>query len=161
MKNKKVIFVTQAAMISAIYIILSVVFAAFGTKAIQLRLSEAMTILPIFTSAAIPGLFVGCLVSNMLSGCILPDIIFGSLATLIGAVGTYFLRKMHPLICTLPPMISNTLIIPFVLYYSYGEVLPIPYMMFTVGIGEILSCGVLGMILYNILKPFRGSIFKY
>ena len=160
MKNKKVMFVTQAAMIAAIYVVLGVVFAAFGTKAIQVRLAEALTILPVFTGAAIPGLFVGCVVGNMLSGCILPDVICGGLATLIGALGTYKLGRIHPILGTLPPIIANTLVIPFVLRYGYGDPLPIPYMMLTVGIGEVISCGVLGMILYAALKPMRSKIFK-
>lgn len=160
MKNKKVIFVNQAAMIGAIYVVLGVVFAAFGTKAIQVRLAEALTILPIFTGAAVPGLFIGCLVSNVLSGGILPDVICGSLATLMGALGTYKLGRIHPMLAPLPPIIANTLVIPFVLRYGYGEPFPIPYMMLTVGIGEVLSCGVLGMILYMALKPMRHRIFK-
>lgn len=160
MKNKKVMFVTQAAMIAAIYVVLGVVFAAFGTKAIQVRLAEALTILPVFTGAAIPGLFVGCVVGNMLSGCILPDVICGGLATLIGALGTYKLGRIHPILGTLPPIIANMLVIPFVLRYGYGDPLPIPYMMLTVGIGEVISCGVLGMILYAALKPMRSKIFK-
>ena len=160
MKNKKIIFVNQAAMIGTIYVVLGVVFAAFGTKAIQVRLAEALTILPIFTGTAVPGLFVGCLVSNVLSGCILPDVICGSLATLIGALGTYKLGRIHPILGTLPPIIANTIVIPFVLRYGYGEPFPIPYMMLTVGIGEVISCGVLGMILYAALKPMRSKIFK-
>ena len=160
MKNKKVMFVTQAAMIAAIYVVLGVAFAAFGTKAIQVRLAEALTILPIFTQAAIPGLFIGCLLSNVLAGAILPDVIFGSLATFVGAIGTYRLRKVHPILGTLPPIISNTIIIPFVLRYGYGEPFPIPYMMLTVGIGEVISCGVLGMILYTALKPVKEKVFK-
>ena len=159
MKNKKVMFVTQAAMIAAIYVVLGVMFSAFGTKAIQVRIAEALTILPLFTGAAIPGLFVGCLLSNVLSGGILPDVIFGSLATLIGASGTYKLRKAHPVLGTLPPILSNTIIIPFVLRYGYGDPLPIPYMMLTIGIGEIISCGLLGMILYMVLKPMKSRIF--
>ena len=159
MRNKKVLFVTRSAMIAAIYVVLNVVFAAFGTKAIQVRLAEALTILPIFTGAAVPGLFVGCLLSNLLVGGIMPDVIFGSLATLIGAVGTYKFRKVHPLFGTLPPILSNAIIIPFVLRYGYGEPLPIPYMMLTVGIGEIISCGILGMLLYMILKPVASRIF--
>lgn len=159
MKNKKVMFVTQAAMIAAIYVVLGVVFAPFGTKAIQVRIAEALTILPLFTNAAIPGVFVGCLLGNILSGCILPDVIFGSLATLIGAVGTRRLGRIHPMLGTLPPIIANIIVIPLVLRYGYGDPLPIPYMMLTVGIGEVLSCGVLGMILYAALKPMRGKIF--
>lgn len=159
MKNKRVTFVTQAAMIAAIYVVLGVVFAAFGTKAIQVRLAEALTILPVFTGAAIPGLFVGCFVSNILSGGILPDVLFGSLATLIGAAGTYKLRKGHPALSTLSPILTNTLVIPLILRYGYGDPLPLPYMMLTVGIGEVISCGALGMVLYAALKPVKGRIF--
>lgn len=159
MKNKMVMFVTRSAMIAAIYVVLGVVFAAFGTKAIQVRLAEALTILPVFTSAAIPGLFVGCLLGNILGGCILPDVIFGSLATLLGAIGTCKLGKIHPVLGTLPPILTNTIVVPLVLRYGYGEPLPIPYMMLTVGIGEIISCGVLGMILYTALKPMKARIF--
>ena len=88
MKNKNVTFLTQAAMIAAIYVVLTYVFAPFSFGEVQIRISEALTILPLFTPAAIPGLFVGCLVGNILGGAILPDIIFGSIATLIGAIGT-------------------------------------------------------------------------
>ena len=159
MKNKKVMFVTQAAMIAAVYVVLNVVFAAFGTQAIQVRIAEAMTILPVFTVAAVPGLFVGCLIGNILAGCILPDIIFGSIASLIGAIGTYKLGKIHPVLGTIPPILSNAIIVPLILRYGYGEPLPIPYMMLTVGIGEVISCGILGMILYAALKPVRNKIF--
>lgn len=160
MKNKNVTKVTHAAMIAAVYVVLGVVFAPFGSKAIQVRIAEALTILPVFSTAAIPGLFIGCLISNVLSGGILPDIIFGSLATLIGALGTHKFGKIHPLLGTLPPILSNAIIVPLVLRYGYGDPLPIPYMMLTVGIGEIISCGILGMILYVALKPMRGKIFK-
>ena len=160
MKNKNVTKVTHAAMIAAVYVVLGVVFAPFGSKAIQVRIAEALTILPVFSTAAIPGLFIGCLISNVLSGGILPDIIFGSLATLIGALGTHKFGKIHPLLGTLPPILANAIIVPLVLRYGYGDPLPIPYMMLTVGIGEIISCGILGMILYVALKPMRGKIFK-
>ena len=95
MKNKKVLFLVQAAMIGAIYVVLTILFQPFSFGQIQVRIAEALTILPVFTSAAIPGLFVGCLIGNILGGSILPDIIFGSLATLIGAIFTYLLRKQN------------------------------------------------------------------
>lgn len=159
MKNKNVAFLTQAAIIAAIYVVLGVAFAAIGSGAIQVRIAESLTILPIFTPAAIPGLFVGCLISNILSANIIPDIIFGSLATLIGAIGTYRLGKIQPVLGTLPPILANTIIVPLVLRYGYGQPLPIPYMMLTVGAGEIISCGLLGMILYTSLKPIKMRIF--
>ena len=95
MKNKNVAFMTQAAMIAAIYVVLTYVFAPFSFGEVQIRIAEALTILPVFTPAAIPGLFVGCIVGNILGGAILPDIIFGSIATLIGAFFTYQLRNKN------------------------------------------------------------------
>jgi len=112
--------------------------------------------LPVFMPSAIPGLFVGCFISNMISGCLIPDIIFGSIATLIGALGTYLLRK-KPILSLLPPIIANTAIIPFVLMYAYG-IRPIWFSMITVCIGEIISCGILGMLLYSVLKRYRNLI---
>ena len=88
MKKQNVTFLTQAAMIAAIYVVLTYVFAPFSFGEVQVRIAEALTILPAFTPAAIPGLFVGCLIGNTLGGAILPDIICGSLATLIGAFFT-------------------------------------------------------------------------
>ena len=159
MEENKVTFQTQAAMIAAIYVVLTYVFAPFSFGEIQIRISEALTILPLFTPAAIPGLFIGCLIGNILGGAILPDIIFGSLATLLGAVFTWLLRGHSKFLGPVPPIAANTIIVPFVLRYGYGIVLPIPFMMLTVGIGEVLSCGVLGMIVYFALARYKGVIF--
>ena len=139
MKNKNVAFMTQAAMIAAIYVVLTYVFAPFSFGEVQIRIAEALTILPVFTPAAIPGLFVGCIVGNILGGAILPDIIFGSIATLIGAFFTYQLRNKNRFLAPLPPIIANTVIVPFVLRYGYGVALPIPFMMLTVGIDRVLA----------------------
>lgn len=161
MKNKRVLFMTQAAMIAAIYVVLTVLFAPFGFGEIQVRIAESLTILPLFTPAAIPGLFVGCMIGNIIGGAILPDIIFGSLATLIGAVFTYLLRKRSKYLAPIPPIVANTVIIPLVLRHAYGITLPIPLMMLTVGIGELISCGVLGMILLAALQKHQHKIFKH
>ena len=160
MKNKKVLFLTQAAMIAAIYVVLTIVFQPFSFGQVQVRIAEALTILPMFTPAAIPGLYIGCMIGNILGGSILPDIIWGSFATLIGAVFTYFLRKQSKYLAILPPIISNTVIVPLVLRYAYGIVLPIPLMMLTVGIGEVISCGVLGIVIHSALKKYQYKIFK-
>ncbi len=160
MQNKKVAFIAQAAMIAALYVVLTIVFAPFSFHEIQLRVSEALTILPVVTPAAVPGLFVGCLLGNLLGGAAMPDVIFGSLATLIGAVFTWKLRNKHPFLAPVPPILSNMIIIPFVLRYAYGVPMPIPLMMLTVGFGEVLSCGVLGMLLYYALKKSRKQLFK-
>lgn len=158
MKRKNVLSLVYSAAIAAVYVVLTLLFAPISFGPIQFRISEVLTILPVFTPTAIPGLFVGCLLSNLLGACALWDIIFGSLATLIGAVGTYLLRK-HRLLACLPPILSNTLIIPWVLRYAYGLEELIPYLMFTVGIGEFLAVGVLGNILLAGLIPYREILF--
>ena len=159
MKLHKTRWIAHASMIAAIYIIVTWLFAPFGFGEIQVRISEALTILPAFTPAAVPGLFVGCLIGNILGGAILPDIIFGSLATLIGAVLVYRTRDKHSFLLPLPPILSNTLIVPFVLRYGYGIALPLPLLMFSIGIGELISCGVLGMILHRALSRYRNTLF--
>ena len=163
MKNNqsgKVLFIAQAAMIAAIYVVLTLIGASFSYGEVQVRISEALTILPVFTPAAIPGLFIGCLISNILGGCILPDIIFGSLATLIGAIFTWMLRNKSKYLAPLPPIIANVIVVPFVLRYGYQVPLPIPFMMLTVGIGEVISCGVLGLILHTALSRYKNVIFR-
>ena len=160
MQNSKARFISHSAVIAALYVVLTMLANLFGlsSNAIQVRFSEALTILPVFTTAAIPGLFVGCIISNLLTGAMMLDVIFGSIATLIGAYFTYLLRK-RVVLAVLPPIISNTLIIPFVLKYVYCFDGSLPYFMLTVGIGEVISCGVLGLILaYRLQKDNR--IFK-
>ena len=161
MRSKRVKYITQSAMIAAIYVVLTLFISAFNlaSGAIQIRISEALTVLPAFTPAAIPGLFIGCFISNLISGGLILDVIFGSLATLIGACGTYLLRKWKWTV-PIPPILSNVLIVPFVLAYVYNLPGGVPYFMVTVGIGQIISCGVLGMIVYGIIAKHRNVIFK-
>ncbi|MBQ7925972.1 MAG: QueT transporter family protein [Lachnospiraceae bacterium] len=156
----KTSFLTKAAVIAALYVVLTLLANALGLAnyAVQLRFSEALTILPYFTPAAIPGLFIGCLISNILTGAMPLDIVFGSIATLLGALGTYFLRKRKWL-APLPPILANVLIVPFVLAYVYCFQGSIPYFMLTVGIGEVLSCGVLGILLLQVLERYRKHLF--
>lgn len=160
MKTSKTQFLTQAAIIAALYVVLTIIANIFGLAnyVIQVRFSEALTILPFFTPAAIPGLFIGCLLSNLLTGCLPLDIIFGSLATLLGALGTYALRKQKWLV-PIPPIAANVLIVPFILAYVYQFEGSIPYFMITVGIGEVISCGILGMILLNTLLKYEKHLF--
>ncbi len=158
--SKETAYITQAALIAALYTVLTIIAAGFdlASGAIQVRFSEALTIMPFFTPAAIPGLTLGCLLSNILTGCALPDIIFGTLATLIGALGSYALRK-NRFLCAIPPIVSNMLIIPFVLTYAYHIPGGIPLFMLTVGLGELISCMGLGQLLLQVLMPFRGRFF--
>ncbi len=158
-KRNKIRFMAQAAAIAAIYVVLTLMTNMFGLAngAIQVRISEALTVLPCIIPAAVPGLFIGCLISNLMTGAAALDIIFGSLATLIGAVFTYILRKNKAL-SPIPPIISNTLIIPLVLAFVYQFEGSIWYFMITVGIGEIISCGVLGYLLLIALKRLPKNL---
>ena len=156
-KGMSVRFLTQGAVIAAIYVALVMIFNYCSFGPVQFRIAEALTILPYFTPAAVPGLFIGCLLSNILTGCALPDIIFGSLATLIGAIFTYKLRKFKWL-APVPPIIANAVIVPFVLLYAYG-IRPLWFSFITVTIGEIISCGVLGMLFLFALEKRRDKIF--
>ena len=165
--HSRTLFIAHAAMIAALYIVLTFVANAFGLAnyAVQVRFSEALTILPYFTPAAIPGLYIGCLLSNILTGCALPDILFGSLATLLGALGTYALRRWK-WCAPLCPIIANTIIVPLVLVYGYGLLIEgmsliqcLGFYCLTVGAGEVISCGILGMILLTVLEKYKGRIF--
>ena len=158
--NKKTRALTHGAMIATIYVLLTMLARVFGldSGAIQVRFSEALCILPCFTPAAIGGLFVGCLLSNIMAGAVVWDVIFGSLATLIGGIFTYTLRKNRYL-AILPPIIANTIIVPYVLAYAYHIEGAIWYFMLTVGIGEVISCGILGLALYSVLEKHK-SIFN-
>ena len=190
MKNKKILFLTQAAMIAALYVILTEISNIFGlaSSAIQIRFSEALTILPFFTPAAIPGLFTGCIISNLLVSANIFDIIFGSIATLLGALGTYSVgriartkkiklsssdkteksartalpkgKKIAVWLAPIPPMMANTFIIPFVLKYAYG-LEPLWLFFLTVFAGEFISCGILGIPLLFLLKKYERHLFNH
>lgn len=151
---KKTKSLTQAALIAALYVALTYLANLLGLAngAIQIRFSEALTVLPLFTSAAIPGLTIGCLLANLFTGCALWDIVFGTLATLLGTLGTRYLSKNSKWLAPIYPILANTLIIPFVLRFVYGAPDAIWYLFLTVGIGEILSCGVLGVLLAGALE---------
>ena len=157
--NKRVRFICHAALIAAVYVLLTYIAAAMGLSsgAVQIRFSEALCILPYFTTAAIPGVTVGCLLANLLTGCALWDIVFGTLATLIGAIFARALRKRKWLV-PLPSVLSNMAIIPFVLMWVYNAEEAYPFLLLTVGIGEVISIYGLGMLLLTALE--KRKIFK-
>ncbi len=177
MRNKNLLFITQAAAIAALYVVLTLLANALGLAnyAVQVRFSEALTILPFFTPAAIPGLFLGCIIANTMTGCMLLDTIFGSLATLTGALITYMIAhgfkkpgdkgftctsNVRKWLCPIPPIVANILVVPFVLKYVYNLEGTIPYFMLTVGAGEVISCFILGMMLLHALEPRKEVVFK-
>lgn len=168
MRKKSVTMITQAAIIAALYVVLTVIANMMGLAkfAIQVRFSEALCILPFFTFSAVPGLYIGCVIANLLTGAAIWDILFGSLATLIGAIGTYLLRK-YKFLMTLPPVIANMVIVPLVLRYGYGftweyagQDMALIYFGITVGIGEVISVCVLGSMLLKVLLPYKSIIFN-
>ena len=161
-QRSRVLYLSQAGLIAALYTVLTMLVNALGLAngVIQIRLSEALCILPVFLPAAIPGLTIGCLISNLITGCIWQDILFGTLATLIGAIGARLLRRI-PFLAPIPTVLANTLIIPFVLAYGYGFEGGVFYFMATVGIGEILSAYVLGVVLYSALRPHASRLFRF
>ena len=160
-QRTRILYLSQAGLIAALYTVLTLIVSLLGLAngIIQIRLSEALCILPIFLPAAIPGLTIGCLISNLITGCIWQDVLFGTLATLIGALGARLLRRW-PALVPLPTVVANTLIVPFVLAYGYGFEGGVFYFMATVGIGEILSAYLAGLVLYYALKPYATRMFN-
>lgn len=152
----------RGSLIAALYVTLTLVSSAFGLSSgvIQLRLSEALCILPYFCPEAIPGLFIGCLLANFLSSALPLDILFGSLATLLGAIGARALRR-HPFLVPLPTVLANAAIIPPVLIYVYGVFDAYHFILLTVTLGEVLSVYVLGLpLLYTLEKRCKGLFTK-
>ena len=152
--QKKTLLLTRAALIAALYVVLTFVSQMFGLASgmIQIRLSETLTVLPLIFKEAIPGLWLGCIVANILTGCALWDVIFGSLATLIGALGTYYIGRKKPILAPIFPILSNMLIVPYVLQLVYGVKESFVFLAITVGIGEFICCGLLGWQLYKALR---------
>jgi len=159
--KKTTAYICRAAAVAAFYVILTELSALLGISSgiIQFRLSEMLCVLPAFMPAAIPGLAIGCFLSNLLTGCVIWDIIFGTVATLIGALGAYFLRKYRYLV-PIPTIIANVVIIPFVLRWAYYAPGSIPFFMMTVGIGEIVCCGILGGGLEFYLLRYGKRLFE-
>lgn len=157
--NKRTLYLTQAAAIAAIYTVLVFIFQYSSFGPIQFRIAEALTVLPYFTPAAIPGVTIGCLLSNILFRADILDIIFGTFATLIAAYLSYELRA-NKFLVPIPPILINAIIIPWVLKYAYFEADPIPFMMLTVGGGQLVSAGILGMVLLFALDKVKHIIFK-
>ena len=160
MKNqskKRVRFITLSAIIAALYVLLTLFSAIFGLSsgAVQIRLSESLCALVAFTPAAVPGLTIGCLISNLLTGANLLDVIFGTLATFLGAIGGRFLRKWDYLV-PLPTILANTIIVPLVIVYGFGVTdIGLPLVALGVFSGEIISAGIIGTGLVSILKKYN------
>ncbi len=151
---RKTRFITEAAIIAALYAVLTIVIPG-GSGQIQIRVAEALTILPFFTPAAIPGLFVGCLTANLLVGFGPYDIVIGSLTTLFAAFFTWKMPKK--LLAPLPPVILNAIGVAVILKLAAN--IPMPATMGFVAIGEIVACYVLGYPLLLLLEKQKYRIF--
>lgn len=161
--NRKIKFITQSAIIAALYVVITLIGAPLASGTPQVRFSEAMCVLPVFTTAAIPGLTIGCAIYNFVFAGSIYDAIFGSAATLIGAVLTYLLKKISMKRClgflaTVPPIISNTVVIPIMLAYTMNVKESIPVLAFWVFLGEVISCGVLGTLLLLAIKKYGKHV---
>ena len=154
----------MGGIIAALYVVLTLLANAFGLAnyAIQVRFSEALTVLPYFVPAAVPGLFAGCFLSNILTGAMPLDVVFGSLATLAGALATRFFAKHFPekkWLAPIPPIIANTIVVPLVLSYVYKFEGSLIFFAVTVCIGEVISCGILGTLLMRVVSKYAAVLF--
>lgn len=159
-QDKKTRLMTESALIAAVYVALVLLFKPISFGAIQFRIAEALCILPFFSLSAVPGLALGCLLGNFFSGAAMPDVVFGTLATLLAAILSYKLRDINKWLVCLPPILANAIIVPFVLQYAYGVPDSYFFLFATVGIGEILAVGVLGNILLLALEGRKEVIFR-
>ena len=157
--KRKTLYLVQGAAVAALYVALTWISSLLGLASgvIQLRLSEALTILPLVLPAAVPGLFVGCLLANLLTGGVIWDVVFGAVATLLGALGTRWLSKSKWM-APVWPILANMAVVPLILQYAYHAEGSYWYFLATIGAGEILSCGVLGLLLYTALE--RTGVVK-
>lgn len=164
MKTTRIRFLVRSAMIAALYVALTLVSAMLGLSsgAIQVRLSEALCILPVYTTAAIPGITVGCFLANLLTGGTIWDLTLGVLATFLGLFFAHLLRRSRYL-APLPTILSNGFLIPYVLILagfiphtaaSYGMTA------LTVGLGELIACGGLGTVLLRYLDKHPATATK-
>lgn len=158
MRNKTTLYIVQAAIIAALYAALALLFAPISYGLMQVRISEALTILPLFTPAAVPGLFVGCLLANVVGGFGFYDILFGSLATLLAAYLSYKLRR-HRFLVPLPPVIVNALVVGYMLTYVFKVGAPLWMSIAYVGVGQFLACYVLGIPLSFALSKVWAKMF--
>ena len=163
--KKRTVYIVHSALIAAIYVALTYAFAPVSYGMIQLRFAEALTILPLLTPAAVPGLTIGCIIANLSSPYGLADIVCGSLATLLAAVCTRMTRniriKNFPLLSFTFPVIFNTVIVGLELSYfiNSGEIFKEIWVFFSsIAVSEALVCFILGTPLYFGLK--KTKIFE-
>ncbi len=149
-------FLVQAAIIAAIYAALTIALMPFSYNIMQVRVSEALTILPFFTPAAIPGLFIGCIISNIIGGFGLLDIVLGSTASLLAAIATYKIKNRA--FAPLPPVVFNGIIIGAMLSYLLN--VPVLVSIGWVSLGQLIACYGLGYPLLRGLEKYKKKLFE-
>ncbi len=153
-------FITETAVIAAIYAALTLALAPFSFGPMQVRVSEALCVLPFFTPAALPGLFIGCFIANATTaGVGVLDMVFGSLATLCAAIITYKIRNGNKWLLPLSSVLINAFVVPWILIVQYGVPDSYFYLALTVGVGQAIACYAVGMPLYYVLHRNRRAIF--
>ncbi len=164
MGKKTGVFLIQTVVIAALYFVLTYIANAVQLANglnFQLRISEALTVLPYYTPAAIPGLFIGCLSVNSAMNLPMNDVIFGSLATLVAAIVSYIIRKKKYLV-PLPPIIINAISVPAIYTFMLGyDEPPFWRSVIMVGLGEVVTCGVLGIAVMLGLEDYRDKLFPH
>ena len=153
-------FLVQASLVAAIYAALTLLLQpiSFGFGGVQLRVSEALTLLPVLMPASVPGLFVGCLLANLLGGATTLDVVFGSLTTLAAALLTRKWRD-RPLLAAFPPVILNALVVGSLLRYAYGVAMPLWLCMLSVGLGQAAACYALGLPVMKMMRRIPERYF--
>ena len=158
---KRAKFLAHAGIIAAIYAALTILLAPISYGLAQCRVSEALCILPCFTGAAVPGLFLGCLIANLLTGAPIYDVLFGSLATLLAAVCTrWHAKKTHPkLLLPLPSVLWNAVIVGWLLVSVYGVPVQLSLAMLYVGLGQAVACYAIGLPVMKMMERLPAKYF--
>lgn len=152
--NNKVVKLVFAALVGSIYAAITIALAPISYGQLQVRVSESLTLLPFFSSYSVWGLFAGCIIANIFGGAGIIDVVFGSLATLVAAWLTYYIGKSNlkykRLLAPMPPVVINAVVVGLILKITLN--LPLVISMLWVGLGEFISCYVIGLMLLSVVE---------
>lgn len=164
MKNLSVRRLVRCAVIAAVYVVVCLVLAPFSYGAVQVRVAEALCLLPVFGAEYIVGVTLGCFLANLLGSTVV-DVVFGTLATLLACIVTYKLRDIRvkglAIPASLPPVVFNMIIVgAFEITFFFSDGAPTAMLAVfnavTVGIGELISCTILGVALVKLIESNAG-----
>ena len=165
MKNLSVRRLVRCAVIAAVYVVVCLVLAPFSYGAVQVRVAEALCLLPVFGAEYIVGVTLGCFLANLLGSTVVADVVFGTLATLLACLVTYKLRDIRvkglAIPASLPPVVFNMIIVgAFEITFFFSDGAPTAMLAVfnavTVGIGELISCTILGVALVKLIESNAG-----